>query len=82
MIGYRHHAEFLLFQMGILLLASFTAWAQQPKVGGTLQVAWEADVSGLDPRLSPGAQAGYVMGNLFNSLVSIDADSNIMSRKI
>ena len=76
MTGYRHHTEFLLFLVGILLLAPFTAWAQQPKSGGTLQVAWEADVAGMDPRLSPGAQAGYVMGNLFNSLVSIDAELN------
>jgi hypothetical protein len=54
----------------IAVLASLllipAAWAQQPKPGGTLRVAWEADVAGLDPRLSPGAQAGYVMGNLFN----------------
>jgi ABC-type transport system substrate-binding protein len=30
------------------------AWAQQPKPGGTLRVAWEADVTGLDPHLSTG----------------------------
>src|SRR5262245_27049416 len=76
MIGYRHHAEFLLFLMAILLLMPFTAWAQQPKSGGTFRVAWEADASGMDPRLSAGAQSGYVMGNLFNSLVSIDAELN------
>jgi peptide/nickel transport system substrate-binding protein len=62
--------------VGFLLLAPLTAWAQQPKSGGILQVAWEADVTGFDLRLSPGAQAGYIMGNLFNSLVSIDAESN------
>ena len=67
MTGYRYHAEFLLFLTGLLLtglllLAPLTAWAQQPKSGGTLQVAWEADVPGLDPRLSPGAQAGYIIG--------------------
>jgi ABC-type transport system substrate-binding protein len=66
----------LLVLLGYLLVVPLSAWAQQPKPGGTLQVAWEADVSGLDPRLSPGAQAGYVMGNLFNSLVTIDAELN------
>ena len=76
MTGYRYRAAFLLFLVGLLLMAPFTAWAQQPKSGGTLRVAWEADVAGMDPRLSPGAQAGYVMGNLFNSLVSIDAELN------
>src|SRR5918992_3880939 len=76
MTGYRHHAGFLLVIVGYLLMAQLAAWAQQPKSGGTLRVAWEADVAGMDPRLSPGAQAGYVMGNLFNSLVTIDAELN------
>jgi hypothetical protein len=70
MTGYGHHTGVLLFLVGFLLLAPLSAWAQQPKPGGTLRVAWEADVAGLDPRLSPGAQAGYIMGNLFNSVVS------------
>jgi hypothetical protein len=62
-----------MFGLGctIAVLASVllmpTAWGQQPKPGGTLRVAWESDIAGLDPRLSPGAQAGYIMGNLFNS---------------
>jgi ABC-type transport system substrate-binding protein len=76
MTGCRHHTGVLLFLVGFLLLAPLTARAQQPKPGGTLRVAWEADVAGMDPRLSPGAQAGYIMGNLFNSLVSIDAELN------
>jgi ABC-type transport system substrate-binding protein len=76
MTGCRHHRWVLLCLVGFLLLAPLTAWAQQPKSGGTLQVAWEADVAGFDPRLSSGAQAWYIMGNLFNSLVSIDAELN------
>src|SRR5882724_8951339 len=52
------------------------AWAQEPKPGGTLRVAWEADVTGLDPHLSTGIQAYFVVGNLFNSLVTIDAELN------
>src|SRR5215510_10549026 len=58
----------------LLLLPA--AWAQQPKPGGTLRVAWEADVTGLDPHLSPGIQAYFVVGNLFNSLLTIDAELN------
>ena len=41
----------------VLLLAlgvSGLAVAQAPAPGGTLRVAWEADVTGLDPSLSPG----------------------------
>jgi ABC-type transport system substrate-binding protein len=60
----------------MLLLVPLVVWAQQPKTGGVLQVAWESDVTGLDPHLSPGIQAQRVVGNLFNSLVSIDADLN------
>ena len=61
---------------GLLLLIPLAAWAQQSKSGGTLQVAWESDVTGLDPHLSPGLQAYRVVGNLFNSLVTIDTDLN------
>jgi ABC-type transport system substrate-binding protein len=76
MRGCKHHMVFLSGIVGCILLMNFAAWPQQPKSGWTLRVAWEADVAGLDPRLSPGAQAGYVMGNLFNSLVTIDAELN------
>jgi ABC-type transport system substrate-binding protein len=62
----------LLIVLGLLSFVS----AQQPKRGGTLRVAWEADITGLDPYISPGVQSWYVVGNLFNSLVTIDADLN------
>jgi peptide/nickel transport system substrate-binding protein len=50
--------------------------AQAPKPGGTLKVAWEADVTGLDPYLSPGVQAWDTVGNIFSSLVTIDTNFN------
>jgi peptide/nickel transport system substrate-binding protein len=59
----------LVVVLGLMGLAT----AQQPTPGGTLRVVWEADLSGLDPHLSPGIQAWYVEGNLFNSLLTIDA---------
>ena len=58
-------------------LVGFAA-AQQPKLGGTLRVAWEADVAGLDPFISPGVQSWHVEGNLFNSLLTIDANLNFV----
>jgi peptide/nickel transport system substrate-binding protein len=61
----------------VLGLVSFVV-AQQPKPGGTLRVAWEADITGLDPYISPGVQSWFVVGNLFNSLVTIDAELNIV----
>src|SRR5262245_54214724 len=64
--------------IGLLVVLAFVGYAvaQQPKPGGTLRVAWEADVTGLDPHLSNGIQAWHVVGNLFNSLLSIDAQLN------
>ena len=41
-------------------------------------MAWEADITGLDPYISPGVQSWFVVGNLFNSLVTIDAELNIV----
>jgi glutathione transport system substrate-binding protein len=61
---------------GIFLLTSIGVWGQEPKPGGTLRVAWEADLSGIDPHVSSGLQAYRVVGNLFNSLVGIDAALN------
>jgi peptide/nickel transport system substrate-binding protein len=64
--------------IGLLLIVGFVGpgVAQQPKPGGTLRVAYESDVTGLDPHLSPGIQAWHVVGNLFNSLITIDAELN------
>ena len=68
---------FMIAILACLLLLP-VGWAQQPKPGGTLRVAWEADISGLDPHLSFGMQARHVVGNLFNSLVTIDAELNFV----
>jgi len=64
--------------LAFLLLLSLVAVAtvQQPKSGGTLRVAWEADITGMDPHLSPGIQSWHVVGNLFNSLLTIDTELN------
>jgi ABC-type transport system substrate-binding protein len=58
-----------------LLLPGWAA-AQQPKAGGTLRIAWEADITGLDPHMSAGLQAQWMVGNIFNSLVTIDENLN------
>jgi peptide/nickel transport system substrate-binding protein len=76
MTGHRCGCVLIIAVAGMLLLMPLAVWAQQPKSGGVLQVAWEADVTGLDPHLSPGIQAHRAVGNLFNSLVTIDTDLN------
>ena len=62
----KRHARWVVLS-SLLVIITFvgTAVAQQPKPGGTLRVAWEADVTGLDPHLSNGIQAWHVVGNLF-----------------
>ena len=39
-------------------------------------MAWEADITGLDPHTSSGLQAQWLVGNIFNSLVTIDENLN------
>ena len=72
---HRFSMGFLIVIVACLLLPP-GVWAQQPKPGGTLRVAWEADIGGLDPYISPGVQSWHVVGNLFSSLLSIDANLN------
>lgn len=76
MKGHKFSIGFMI--IGCLLLTQLAAWAQQPKPGGTLRIAWEADITGLDPYISPGVQSWFVVGNIFNSLVTIDAELNIV----
>jgi ABC-type oligopeptide transport system substrate-binding subunit len=61
----------VLIVMAMMWWGLAGAWAEQPKYGGTLRVAFEADVTGLDPAI-PGLQNYYVNQNLFNTLVTID----------
>lgn len=57
MQGHRCRLGCMGLLIGCLLLAQPAAWAQPPKYGGTLRVAWEADVTGFDPHTSPGVQS-------------------------
>jgi peptide/nickel transport system substrate-binding protein len=66
---------FMIAIIACLLLLT-AAWAQQPRSGGTLRVAWESEMTGFDPHWSPGIQVWYMVGNLFNSLVTIDEHLN------
>jgi ABC-type transport system substrate-binding protein len=64
--------------MGLLPLLGLVGSlaAQQPRYGGPLRGAWEAEITGLDPVISPGLQSWHMMGNLFNSLITIDTHLN------
>jgi ABC-type transport system substrate-binding protein len=77
MSGHTFSRGFMIAILASLLLMP-AAWAQRPKHRGTLRVAYEADSTGLDPHVSSGLQAWYVAGSLFNSLVTIDAELNVV----
>jgi peptide/nickel transport system substrate-binding protein len=78
MNGHRSIAWVCSLIVGGLLLIQPIARGQPTKPGGTLRVAWEADATGFDPGFSRGLQAYYIKGNLFNPLVTVDADLNFV----
>jgi ABC-type transport system substrate-binding protein len=57
-----------------LMLVGMTI-AAEPRRGGTLRIAYEADITGMDPHTALGIQAMYVEQNLYNTLVTIDANA-------
>jgi peptide/nickel transport system substrate-binding protein len=66
-----HVRRIVLITLGLVWAGLAGAWGQQAKYGGTLRVAFEADVTGFDPAV-PGLQNYYVNQNLFNTLVTLD----------
>jgi ABC-type transport system substrate-binding protein len=64
---------FSVFVLGLLcvMIVGYVN-AAEPQRGGTLRIAYEADITGMDPHTSLGIQAMYVEQNLYNTLVTID----------
>src|SRR5918992_3918480 len=76
MKGFSKCSVMLCAVVGMVLMLSGWTAAQQPKSGGTLRIGWEADITGLDPHMSSGIQAQWMVGNIYNSLVTIDEQLN------
>jgi ABC-type oligopeptide transport system substrate-binding subunit len=74
MTGDRRGTGWLIIMVGALLLGALAAWAQPPKPGSTLRVVGEAEVTGLEPHRTPSPVALRVLGNLFNNLLTFDAE--------
>ncbi len=72
----RHTGWFMVVSLLVVAGLVGVGAAQQPRSGGTLRVAWEQDVTGFDPHWSIGLQNIYMVGNLFNTLVTIDEQLN------
>lgn len=61
-----------------LLLVPALLWAQAPKRGGTLRIGYWQDMTGLDPHTNIGIPAVYVMQNIFQSLVTLNEELDIV----
>lgn len=57
--------------------AADTTAADEPKRGGTLTAAIGADPQGFDPHLTSAYSSFEVLENVFNTLVTVDANLNI-----
>ena len=62
----------------ILLVFGGVAVCQQAKSGGTLKIAFESDVPGMDPHTSLGVQVQALIPSLFNTLVTIDENLEVI----
>jgi peptide/nickel transport system substrate-binding protein len=71
-----HRQSFRILGIGFLCLTLIgVVSAVEPQRGGTLRIAYEADITGMDPHTSLGIQAMYVEQNLYNTLVTIDENA-------
>jgi ABC-type transport system substrate-binding protein len=68
----------ILFSLVVLCVFSGVAAAQTPKPGGTLKIAFESDVPGMDPHTSLGVQVQVLIPSLFNTLVTIDENFEVV----
>lgn len=68
----------ILISVVSLVLLATTALSQQPRPGGTLKIAFESDVPGMDPHISLGVQVQVLIPNLFNTLVTINESLEVV----
>ncbi|MGH8056677.1 MAG: ABC transporter substrate-binding protein, partial [Candidatus Entotheonellia bacterium] len=71
-------AQSMLISLMALCVLIGIAMAQQPKAGGTLKIAFESDVPGMDPHTSLGVQVQVLIPSLFSTLVTIDENLEVV----
>ena len=74
----RHIGWAVLVGLLVVLGLNGVATAQQPRSGGTLKIAFESDVPGIDPHTTLGVQVQVLIPNLFNTLVTIDENLEVI----
>src|SRR5262244_3628947 len=57
----------------VMVLWTRLGWAEQPRYGGTLRIAWPGDPAYFNANQGPaqGAPAGWLAHNLYNSLLTL-----------
>jgi len=57
----------------VIVLWTSLGWAEQPRYGGTLRIAWPGDPAFFDANQGPaqGAPAAWLMHNMYNSLLKL-----------
>jgi ABC-type transport system substrate-binding protein len=68
----------LLIILAVLCAQPIEAGVAEPRRGGTLRIGYFQDMAGLDPHTVTGIPAVYVMQSLFQSLVTLDEELNIV----
>jgi ABC-type transport system substrate-binding protein len=68
----------MLLSLIVLCVFGGVAGAQTPKPGGALKIAFESDVPGMDPHTSLGVQVQVLIPSLFNTLVTIDENLEVI----
>ena len=68
----RQTSRSIFISLIMVLVFTGMALSQQPKSGGSLKIAFESDVPGMDPHISLGVQVQVLIPSLFNTLVTID----------
>jgi len=68
----------VLMVAGVVLLATVAGAAEEPQRGGTLQVGIQGDVTTMDPHMSTSAVDRDVYYQIYNGLVSLDPNLNIL----
>src|SRR5919198_2331789 len=64
----------------VVCLGISTGWTQQPKYGGVLKIAFASDILrfNLNQGPPPGYEVFWVWNNIFNTLVTLDPDFNLV----
>jgi ABC-type transport system substrate-binding protein len=74
----RHIGRSIVISFVAVLVCTGITLSQQPKSGGTLKIAFESDVPGIDPHTSLGVQVQVLIPSLFNTLVTIDENLEVI----